>query len=361
MTRRLSDRIPSTKRKKTASRFPAGFQPVSSHRIAGVVTPFAALSVVLLALYALALLLGEQALTPSSVLAALRGTADPTDPARYIVQELRLPRATLAVLVGAALAVAGAIAQAVLRNPLAEPGLLGINGGAALAAMVVIVELGHPSGALLPWLTFAGALAMALVILALAWREGAASARLILIGVGLSSMAGAGATFIATFGEIANVQRAMIWLAGSLHDARWPEIRRLLAWSTLPVVAAWAVARELDTIALGDEVAAGRGQPVRAVRAALVVACALISGAAVAAAGLIAFVGLAAPHLARRLVGARHARLLPAAALLGALLVLAADILARSAMPPIQLPVGLVTALLGAPFFAWLLRVRRDG
>lgn len=322
--------------------------------------PFAALAMTLVAFYALALLIGEQALAPRAVLSALRGSADPTDPARFIVQELRLPRATLAVLVGATLAVAGAIAQAVLRNPLAEPGLLGINGGAALAAMVVIVEIGHPSETLLPWLTFAGALTMALVILALAWREGAASARLILIGVGLSSMAAAGATFITVFGEIANVQRAMVWLAGSLQHGAWPEIRRLLVWATLPVVAVWAAARELDTIALGDDVAAGHGQPVRPVRAALIVACALISGAAVAAAGLVSFVGLAAPHLARRLVGARHRRLLPAAALVGAILVLAADLVARSAAPPIQLPVGLVTALLGAPFFAWLLR-RRDG
>lgn len=322
---------------------------------------FAALALTLVALYALALLLGEQALAPGAVVSALGENADPADPAVFIVQELRLPRATLAVLVGAALAVAGAIAQAVLRNPLAEPGLLGINGGAALAAMVVIVEIGHPSEAMLPWLTFAGALAMALAILALAWRQGAASARLILIGVGLSSMAAAGATFIATFGEIAEVQRAMVWLAGSLQDSAWPEIRRLVAWVTLPVVAVWAAARELDTIALGDDVAAGRGQPVRGVRAALVVACALISGAAVAAAGLISFVGLAAPHLARRLVGARHDRLLPAAALVGAILVLAADLAARSAAPPVQLPVGLVTALLGAPFLAWLLRARRNG
>ncbi|PZQ47036.1 MAG: iron ABC transporter permease [Rhodovulum sulfidophilum] len=323
--------------------------------------PFALLAAALAAAYGLALFLGEQALAPRAVAAALSGAAEPDDPTRFIVLELRLPRATLAALVGAALAVGGTIAQAILRNPLAEPGLLGINGGAALAAMVVIVELGHPSPSLLPWLTFSGALVMALAILALARAEGAASARLILIGVGLSSMAGAGATFIATFGEIADVQRAMIWLAGSLQGGDWGEVRRLIAWAVAPAALVWLAAGELDVIALGDEVAAGRGQPVPAARAGLVVACALVSGAAVAAAGLIAFVGLAAPHLARRLVGARHDRLLPAAALIGALLVLVADLAARSVLPPIQLPVGLVTALLGAPFFAWLLRVRHDG
>lgn len=317
--------------------------------------PFALLISLVIAFYVLALLFGEQPLPATSVLAAVFGGGSP-DPTRFIVMELRLPRATLAVLVGASLAIAGAVAQAVLRNSLAEPGLLGINGGAALAAMVVIVELGQPSDSLLPWLTFSGALVMAFVILALSWSEGAASTRLILIGVGLSSMAGAGAMFIATFGEIANVQRAMIWLAGSLQGSRWAEVWRLVAWAAVPAALVWAAARELDTIALGDETARGRGQPVLSVRAALVIACALISGAAVAAAGLVAFVGLAAPHLARRLVGAGNARLLPASALVGALLVLAADLAARTAMPPIQLPVGLVTALLGAPFFAWLLR-----
>lgn len=180
------------------------------------ILPIGLLASALASVYVLALFIGEQPLAPRAVVAALTGAASPDDPARRFALELRLPRAILAVLVGAALAVGGVIAQAILRNPLAEPGLLGINGGAALAAMVVIVELGHPSPQALPWLTFAEALAMALAALALAQAEGGASARLILIGVGLSSMAGAGATFIATFGEISSVQRAMVWLAVSL-------------------------------------------------------------------------------------------------------------------------------------------------
>lgn len=326
---------------------------------------FAILLALVAILFVLALLFGERALPLADVVAALTGPAPApgaVDPARMIVLDLRLPRAALAVFVGAALGVAGAIAQAILRNPLAEPGLIGINAGAALAAMVVIVQLGSAPEAALPWLTFGGALAMSALILALAWREGAASHRLILIGVGLSAMAGAGASFISAFGEIAKVQRAMIWLAGSLQDSRWDEVRRLVAWALPPALLVWIAARELDVIALGDEIAAGRGQPAGAVRVAMVIACALISGAAVAAAGLIAFVGLAAPHVARRLAGPRHARALPAAALIGAALVLAADLGARTVMPPEQLPVGLVTALLGAPFFAFLLlRAERHG
>ncbi len=307
------------------------------------------------ALFALALAFGDRSLPLADVVGALRGDPETPQPVRTIVLGLRLPRAVLALAVGAALGVAGTISQAVLRNPLAEPGLLGINAGAAFAAMLVIVVIAPPSETLLPWLTFTGALGMAGAILILAWREGSSSLRLILIGVGLSAMAGAGASFIATFGEVASVQRAMTWLAGSLQDARWPILLRLLLWSVPPMLVVWIAARELDLIALGDDVARGRGQPVEGVRIAMILACAVISGAAVAAAGLIAFVGLAAPHIARRFAGHGHRRLIPAAGATGAVMVLGADLAARTAIAPMQLPVGLVTALLGAPFFGYLL------
>lgn len=313
----------------------------------------------LAALFLAALALGDRSLPPGEVLAALLGREGVPAPVATIVTGLRLPRAVLAMLAGAALAVAGTISQAILRNPLAEPGLLGVNAGAALAAMVVIVQLGHPSETLLPWLTFGGALAMALAIQALAWRAGPSTLRLILIGVALSAMAGAGASFIAAFGEVAAVQRAMIWLAGSLQDSRWVKTRQLLAWALIPAVAVWLAARELDLIALGDEVARARGQRVEMTQAAMILACAAISGAAVAAVGLIAFVGLAAPHIARALAGRAHRRLIPVAALVGALMTLGADLIARRAIAPMQLPVGIVTALIGAPFFAALLWRRR--
>ena len=310
-------------------------------------------------LFLAALALGDQSLPPGQVLAALLGREDAPPSVAAIVTGLRLPRAVLAMLAGAALAVAGTISQAVLRNPLAEPGLIGVNAGAALAAMVVIVQVGHPSETLLPWLTFGGALAMALLIQALAWRAGPSTLRLILIGVALSAMAGAGASFIAAFGEVAAVQRAMIWLAGSLQDSRWIKSRQLIAWALVPAVAIWLAARELDLIALGDAVARARGQRVGATQGGLILACAAISGAAVAGVGLIAFVGLAAPHMARALAGRSHRRLIPAAALVGALMTLGADLIARRALAPMQLPVGVVTALAGAPVFAVLLWRRR--
>lgn len=314
----------------------------------------------LLAAFLAAIALGDQRLALGEVLGALTGAPDATPGTRMIVNGLRLPRALMAVLVGACLGVAGAVCQAIMRNPLAEPGLLGINSGAALAATLIIIEFRTIPQDLLPVLTFAGALAMSAAIYAFSSRQGTSSVRIILIGIGLGALAGAGASFVSTFGDPPAVQRAMIWLAGSLQDSRWDRVRMLAQWSALPLLAAWLAARELDLIAFGDTVARGLGQRVNLLRGIAVLICAALSGAAVAAAGLVGFVGLAAPHLARRLVGHAHSRLIPASAITGAVLVLCADLAARRIMPPVQLPVGLFTALLGAPFFGFMLWKKRN-
>lgn len=319
----------------------------------------AALVVALAGLAAASLALGDVTIPAGEL---VRSIVSPTAAAQdtlMIVLELRLPRALLALLVGMALAVAGAIAQAVMRNPLAEPGLLGINAGAALAAMLLIVAWPGASPALLPWASFAGAGAMAAAIYALSWRGGTSSLRIILIGIGLSSLAGAATTLLTAFGEIRDVQRAMIWLAGSVYDADWSKVRLLVLWLSGPLALAWLVARELDLVRFDDHTARGLGQRVDLLRALMILLCTLISGAAVAAAGLIGFVGLIAPHLARRLVGPAHSRLIPAAALTGGALVMAADLLGRTVIAPAQLPAGLVTALIGAPFLSYLLWGRR--
>lgn len=321
---------------------------------------FAILLVVLAATFVLAICVGDQRLSLNEIRIALFQRGKGPAYIETIFWTLRLPRASLAVLVGAALGVAGAVSQSVMRNPLAEPGILGINAGAALVAVLVIVHWRGVSEALLPWMTFAGACAMSAAIYALAWRQGTTSLRIILVGVGLSALAGAGASFISTFGDITSVQRAMVWLAGSLQDSRWAKVEVLGAWLILPVALVWLFARELNLISFGDPVARGLGQRVNLVRALMILATAAISGAAVAAAGLVTFVGLAAPHIARRLAGHRHEVLIPAAALCGAIMVVAADIIARRMMAPAQLPVGLMTGLLGAPFFGWLLWKKRN-
>ena len=323
-------------------------------------TMFPVLMVVLLAVFVLSLCLGDQQLSVDEIRTALFHREEGPAYIDTILWALRLPRASMAVLVGAALGVAGAVSQSIMRNPLAEPGLLGINAGAALVAILVIIELQSVSEALLPWLTFAGACGMSAAIYALSWKQGTTSLRIILVGVGLSSLGGAAASFISTFGDITSVQRAMVWLAGSLQDSRWVKVEVLGLWLILPVALVWVSSRELNLITFGDAVAQGLGQRVNLVRGLMILAIAAISGAAVAAAGLIAFVGLAAPHIARRLVGHRHEVLIPASALCGAIMVVVADIIARRMMPPAQLPVGLMTGLLGAPFFGWLLWKKRN-
>jgi iron complex transport system permease protein len=319
----------------------------------------AALLIALAGLSFASLALGDITIPMRELAFALADPPEASPETRMILFELRLPRALLALLVGMALAVAGTTAQAVMRNALAEPGLLGINAGAALAATLLIVALPGAPLALLPWASFAGASTMAAAIYALSWRGGTSSLRIILIGIGLSSLAGAATTLLTAFGDIRDVQRALIWLAGSVYDADWLKVQVLFLWLAGPLPLAWLGARELDLVRFGEPAARGLGQRVDLVRAVLILLCTLISGAAVAAAGLIGFVGLIAPHLARRLVGPAHARLIPVAALIGGTLVMAADLLGRTVIAPAQLPAGLVTALIGAPFLGYLLWGRR--
>jgi iron complex transport system permease protein len=303
---------------------------------------------------------GDFALSVADLLRALFRSPDAPPQALMIVWSIRLPRVLLAVLVGMALAVAGAIAQAVLRNPLADPGIIGINSGAALAAMVVLVGLDDVSPAILPVAGFAGASAMVAAIFLLSWNNGTSSLRLLLIGIGLGALASAATTFLTAVGDIGDVQRAMVWMAGSLFDSNWTKVAVLAAWSAPVMVAAWLVSHHLDATLLGDGIAANLGQRVQLTRTLLILGCTLLSGATVAAAGLVSFVGLLAPHIARRLVGPLHRALLPVAALTGGTLVVIADVASRMVIAPAQLPVGLTIALVGAPFFGWLMWNRRN-
>ena len=317
------------------------------------------LAIVLVGMVMASLALGDIALSWRDLWETLVGSQDVSPQNAVIVFDLRLPRVLLAVLVGAALATAGTITLAVMRNPLAEPGVLGINSGAAAAVVAVIVLMQDPPVLLLPAAGFLGASAMAAAVFLLSWRAGTSSLRIILIGIGLGSLASAATTFLSAFGEIGNVQRAMIWLAGSVYDADISKVRFLFLWLIIPLALAWMASRELDLIRFGDDAARSFGQPVDRIRGLMIVLCTLICGAAVAAAGLIGFVGLVAPHVASRLVGPSHARILPVAVLCGAILVVAADLVGRLIIAPIQLPAGIVTGLIGAPFFASLLWKRR--
>jgi len=319
----------------------------------------ASLVLILALLFLASIGYGDHPVTIEELIAVLSRPIGTNPQIEMIVFDLRLPRVLLALLVGAGLAVAGAIAQAVMRNPLAEPGILGINAGAALAAVIVIVALHDAPIHLLPWAGFGGAMAMAAAIYGLSWRNGTTSLRIILIGIGLSALSGAATTFLAVSGDIHDVQRAMIWLAGSVYHADRAGVQVLALWLVAPLALALLSARELDLIRFGDDVAQSLGQRVNLIRALMILLCTLLSGASVAAAGLIGFVGLVAPHMARRLVGPAHADLIPVSALIGAALVMAADLAGRTIIAPAQLPAGIVTALIGSPFFAYLLWSRR--
>lgn len=306
----------------------------------------------ILALSLLGLIAGEQRLSPGEIALVLTGQPAASPAAAMIVLEIRLPRVLLALLVGAALAAAGALSQTVMRNPLAEPGLLGINAGAALGALVFMVLLRETSPQIVALAAFAGASALAVAIYALAWRGGVRSFRIILVGIGLSALCGAAANLVTVFGDITAVQRAQVWLAGSLYLADREKAALMAALLAPALVLCLLLSRELDLIALGDEVAEALGQRVQAMRAILLALCVLLSAAAVSMTGLIGFIGLVAPHIARGLVGRRHGAILPVACLTGALLLLAADLVGRTIVAPAQFPAGLVTALIGAPAFA---------
>ncbi|WP_298983647.1 FecCD family ABC transporter permease [Caldilinea sp.] len=298
---------------------------------------------------------GEYPIAPLDVVkTVLRLSTDNAD-YHFVVNILRLPRMLVAASVGLALGVAGAIMQGITRNPLAEPGIIGISAGASLAAVTLIVVVRAAPASAVPLAAFAGAALAALLIYLLAWRKGDSPVRLVLVGIGLASVTGALTTLIMTFGDIYNVQRAMIWLTGSVYGRSWAEFWALAPWLIIFIPTAFLLARDLNALNLGEEVANGLGSQVALKRGLLLLTVVALAGASVAAAGAIGFVGLVAPHLARRLVGPLHEGVLPVSGVLGAFIVVAADLVGRTLLAPIELPCGLVTAAIGAPFFIYLL------
>lgn len=278
-----------------------------------------------------------------------------------VVHTFRLPRIVLAFLVGAALAVSGTVMQGITRNPLADPFLLGVSGGAGLVAVSLIVWLKDVPLYLLPWAAFGGALLAAVTIYALAWKGGGSSPiRLILIGVALEAAIGAVTTTILLFGEIQDVQQAYVWLAGSVYGRGWEHVSALGGWLLVFLPAAVLLARQLNTLNLGDDTAKGLGQRIERQRVLLLIVSVALAAAAVAVAGTIGFVGLVAPHITRRLVGPTHEGLIPIAALFGGALLMLADLIGRWVIAPSELPIGIVTALIGAPYFMYLLYRNRN-
>ena len=324
------------------------------------VAVLAACSALLLASALLGLVSGPSGLALSDVLDALRGeTSDAA--ASDIVLRIRLPRVVLASLVGAALAVAGVCFQALLRNPLADPYILGVSGGAALAGVSVLsfgAALGLGQSAVPPS-AFAGAVATTALLYALAGaRTRFSSTHLLLTGVVFNAFASALIIFLASVAGFADGARIFLWLIGSLSGARPELVGWVAVFLVLGLAAVLPLARGLNALALGEESAEQLGVDVERVKRIVLVATSLMVGAAVSVSGLIGFVGLIIPHLLRLVIGPDHRLLLPAAGLGGAAFLVVCDSLARSVLGGRELPVGAITALLGGPLFLLLLRRR---
>jgi iron complex transport system permease protein len=289
------------------------------------------------------------------VWAALFGVGDATQVA--IVRDLRLPRVALGIAVGAGLAVSGTALQATLRNPLAEPYLLGVSGGAAAGA-VLAVTLGIASPLLLPLAAFGGAAIAVLIVLLVARAvSGHADPRVLLMaGVVVGAFCTAAIMVALATAPENTVRGALWWMMGSLGDAQWRSVRWVAAYVAFGVILLILWARDVDVLALGEDAAASLGLPVEQVTRRIYFAASLLAAATVAGAGLIGFVGLIVPAIARAL-GARNTREgILASALAGAALVVFADLAARTVLRPAELPLGAVTALIGVPFFLWRLR-----
>jgi iron complex transport system permease protein len=285
-----------------------------------------------------------------------------TGPAYTFVLDQRWPRVAAALFAGAALAVAGTTVQAVCRNPLAEPGILGITAGAGVGAVTLLTFVPVAGVWLMTGVAGGAALITFAAVYALAWRGGLDSDRLVLIGIGVSFGCTALTTFVILATDPWNIGKALTWLSGSTYGRTAAQV--------VPVAVALAVLtplivvarRHLDLLTLDDDTPRVLGIRLERARLVALVAAAVLTSTAVSAAGVIVFVGLVAPHAARALVGGRHARVLPVAALLGAILVSVADTIGRTAVAPAQIPAGLLAALIGAPYFVWLLwRSRHHG
>lgn len=336
-------------------------------RSAKVTLLFVGLAVALLSFAVISAGSGQLAIPPGEVFGSVLGrlgiaTDGVTHPnGEAALWSIRFPRVVMAVLVGAALASAGALMQGVFGNPLADPGVVGVSSGAALAACTVIVFGWTFFGT---WtvavFAFVGGLVTTLLVYLVSRSGGRTEVvTLVLTGVAVNAMCGAGIAFLTFLGDQQAREQIVFWQLGSLNGTRWQYVTVVLPLVVVGLVGVMMLARRLDLLSLGERSARHLGVDVERLRIVSVVLVALLTAAAVAFCGIIAFVGLVVPHLVRMIVGPGHRVLLPASALGGAVLLLAADLVARTAVAYADLPIGMLTALVGGPFFFWLIRRTR--
>lgn len=313
-----------------------------------------ALGALLLAVSGLSLCVGAFAIPLDEVARVLVGRGDGLE--EVIVLRIRLPRLVLALLVGAALALSGALFQSLLDNPLASPDIMGISGGASAAAVYALIVLGL-GGAAVSGAAFLGGAVAALAIYLLAWRDGLSGYRFVLIGIGVAFMTGAAVEYLLTRSEVREAQTAFVWIVGSVGSAGWDEIAILAVTMAVLVPLVGLAAPALRALQLGDDAGVGLGERVERARLGVIALAVALAAAGTAAAGPVAFVAFVSAPIARRLVGTGDLALIPAA-LTGALVVSASDFVALHLLPgDVQLPVGVVTGAIGAPYLLWLLAV----
>ena len=300
----------------------------------------------------LSLTKGSSVITMSQIVELLLHPG--TDPQSQIIWNIRMPRTIVGALVGINLSLSGAILQAIMRNPLADPHIIGISSGAGLAGVVIMILFPMLEYLITP-VAFVGAMLAAICIYILAWKNGIKPVRIILAGVAVSAFLSAGISGLMIFYSD-RVHGALMWMVGGLAARSWPHVSIILPYAIIGLVLALASASYLNILQLGDEMARGLGVNVEVTRIVMTAIAALLAASAVSVVGLLGFVGLVVPHAARLLIGSDYRFLLPAAALLGVAIVTLSDTFARVIFAPIELPVGIIMAFLGAPFFLFLLR-----
>ena len=298
------------------------------------------------------LTLGSVDISFSTIVHTLLGNVQTTD--EMVIWNIRFPRNIVGALVGANLAVSGAILQAVMKNPLADPGIVGVSSGAGLAGVIMLIFMPEASILLTP-VAFVGAMLSAAAVYALAWKNGIRPTRIILAGVAVSAFLGSGISALLVFYSD-KVQGALLWMVGGLSARSWPQVETLFPYTILGLVLALAGCKALTILSLGDETARGLGVPVERVRFSMTAVAALLAAGAVSVAGLIGFVGLVVPHIVRLIIGTDYKYVIPGSAIVGAGVLVFCDTLGRVAFSPIEIPAGIIMAFLGAPFFLYLLR-----
>lgn len=312
------------------------------------------LSILLVIVSLASLMIGQVSFTFQEVWHGIFSTENTLE--RRIVWDIRFPRILIGMVVGICLAISGAILQGIMKNPLADPGIIGVTSGAGLAATVIMII--YPAYILfLPLAAFLGAFFTALIIYFMSWKGGTSPMRIILVGVAINAVLGAiMSALMLLYSD--RVQSVLPWLAGGIAGVGWTQVNMIIYYIVIALVLSLYAIRHIRILRLGDEVAKLLGHHVERSRFFLIVLSTFLAGIAVSVAGLIGFVGLVIPHILRIMIGGDYRYLLPASALGGGLLVVLADTVARSAFNPIELPVGILLSFLGGPFFLYMIQRR---